>query len=352
MTTLTPDFDDAKLGRYLETHIDGFQGPLTSKKFAGGQSNPTFLLSAASGKYVLRRKPPGTLLASAHAVDREYRVMKALEGSAVPVATPHVLCEDPDVIGSMFYVMGFAEGRIFWDPALPDVPKDNRQPIHMELVRILAALHDIDTCAVGLSDFGKSGDYFARQYARWEKQYRASVTSDIPAMDELASLLANNLPKDDGQVSLVHGDFRIDNVIFHPTKPDALALIDWELSTLGHPMADLSYFCMGLRLPDLGSVIGMAGKDRRALGVPQESELVAQYCALRGIEPPRDWNIYLAFAFFRLAAIAQGVYKRALDGNASNKKALASGAVVTPLAEMGLKAAHETSHFRGKHHGF
>jgi aminoglycoside phosphotransferase (APT) family kinase protein len=343
MQTLTPDFDDARLGRYLEAHMNGFQGPLTSRKFAGGQSNPTFLLSAASGKYVLRRKPPGALLASAHAIDREYRVMKALQGSAVPVATPHVLCEDPDVIGSVFYVMSFAEGRIFWDPALPDVPRDSRQPIQMELVRVMAALHDIDIDAVGLSDFGKSGDYFARQFARWDKQYRASVTGDIPAMDELASLLASNLPKDDGQVSLVHGDFRIDNFIFHPTEPVALALIDWELSTLGHPMADLSYFCMGLRLPDLGSVIGMAGKDRTALGVPQESELVAQYCALRRIEPPSDWNIYLAFAFFRLAAIAQGVYKRALSGNASNKKALAIGATVTPLAEMGLKAAHETS---------
>lgn len=345
MTTLTPDFDDGKLARYLEAHIDGFQGPLTSKKFAGGQSNPTFLLSAESGKYVLRRKPPGTLLASAHAVDREYRVMKALQSSAVPVATPHVLCEDPDVIGSMFYVMSFAEGRIFWDPALPDVSKDSRRPIHMELVRVMAALHDIDIDAVRLSDFGKSGDYFARQFARWEKQYGASVTSDIPEMDELASLLASNLPKDDGQVSLVHGDFRVDNFIFHPTETDALALIDWELSTLGHPMADLSYFCMGLRLPDLGSVIGMAGKDRAALGVPEEAELVAQYCALRGIERPRDWNIYMAFAFFRLAAIAQGVYKRALDGNASNKKALAIGASVSPLAEMGLEAAREASAF-------
>jgi aminoglycoside phosphotransferase (APT) family kinase protein len=345
MQTLTPDFDDAKLGRYLEAHVDGFQGPLTSKKFSGGQSNPTFLLSAASGKYVLRRKPPGILLASAHAVDREYRVMKALQGSAVPVATPHVLCKDPDVIGSMFYVMGFADGRIFWDLALPDLPQDGRKPIHMELVRIMAALHDIDVDAVGLSDFGKRGDYFARKFARWEKQYRASVTDDIAAMDELASLLAGNLPADDGQVSLVHGDFRIDNVIFHPTGPDALALIDCELSTLGHPMADLSYFCMGLRLPDLGSVIGMAGKDLRALGVPQETELVAQYCALRGIAPPGDWNIYLAFAFFRLAAIAQGVYKRAIDGNASIKKALAIGATVTPLAEMGLKAAHGTSPF-------
>ena len=338
-------FDLARLAAYLETNLDGFHGLHTATKFSGGQSNPTFLLTADSGRYVLRRKPPGKLLPSAHAVDREYRVMRALYGSEVPVARPYLLCEDDAVIGSMFYVMSFEEGRIFWDPALPELDKDQRAPVHDEIIRVLAALHDLNPDAVGLGDFGKAGNYFARQFARWEKQYRASETETIPAMEQTIAWLAANLPEDDGQVGLVHGDYRIDNFIFHATEPRALAVLDWELSTLGHPMADLAYYCMGLRLPDLTSVKGLAGQDRGPLGIPSEADMVRRYCGLRGIDLPEHWNFYLAFSFFRMSAILQGVYKRALDGTASNTRALELGKAVTPLSQMALDAIREPRPF-------
>jgi aminoglycoside phosphotransferase (APT) family kinase protein len=338
-------FDQARLSSYLENNIEGFRRLRTASKFSGGQSNPTFLLTADSGKYVLRRKPPGKLLPSAHAVDREYRVLLALYGSDVPVARPYLLCEDEDVIGSMFYVMSYEEGRIFWDPALPEQEEGLRRSVHDEIIRVLAALHELRPDDIGLGDFGKPGNYFARQFERWEKQYRASETETIEPMEEAIAWLAANMPEDDGQVGLVHGDYRIDNFIFHPTKPQALTVLDWELSTLGHPMADLAYYCMGLRLPDLTSIKGLASKNRALLGIPDEAEMIRRYCIRRGIDMPSRWNFYLAFSFFRLSAILQGVYKRALDGTASNPQALELGKAVTPLAKMALDAIREPKTF-------
>jgi len=325
------------VGPYLEEHIDGFKGLQRAKKFEGGQSNPTFLLGADSGQYVLRRQPPGELLKSAHAVDREYRVINALRNSDVPVARADHLCEDRDVIGSMFYVMSYEKGRIFWDPGLPDLDNPQRTAIFDEMSRILAALHDVDIDAVGLSDFGRPGNYFERQFGRWTKQYKASETETILAMDRLMQWLSDNMPDDDGQVSLIHGDYRLDNIIFHPTDSNALALLDWELSTLGHPYADLAYQCMQLRVGRDAAIAGLGDMDRKAFGIPTEEEYVAQYCERRGISGIPNWTFYVAFSFFRLAAILQGVLKRAIDGNASSKKAFEYGALAPQLAEMAVR---------------
>jgi len=329
-------FDLDRLTHYLEAHIDGFQGPISVKKFAGGQSNPTYLLNAPSGQYVLRSKPPGELLQSAHAVDREYIVTQALKDTAMPVARPYCLCEDISIIGSMFYVMSYSAGRQFWNPTLPEVHQDERAPIYNEAIRVMAALHDVDSNAVGLSGYGKHGNYFERQLARWSKQYRAAETETIEPMEALLKWLPANLPQDNGQVSLIHGDYKFDNIIFHPDQPEAIALLDWELSTLGHPMADLAYFSMCLRLPPSGYIQGLKGLDRRALGVLDEQAIIARYCELRGIEKINNWTFYLVFSFFRLAAIAQGVLKRALDGNASNDAALQLGNQTGELAQMAV----------------
>ena len=333
--------DAVKLAAYLETAIDGFRGPLTVEKFTGGQSNPTFLLKAASGAFVLRRQPPGVLLKGAHAVDREYRVLVALKDTGVPVARAHHLCIDAGVIGSMFYVMSFEQGRIFWDPALPELPREQRAPIYSELIRVLATLHEVDVDAIKLGDYGRPGNYFERQVGMWTRQYRAAETATIAPMETLIAWLPANLPPDDGQLSLVHGDYRLDNLIFDSAAPRVLAVLDWELSTLGHPLADLAYFCMCLRLPSNGHISGLAGKDRAALGIPGELELVAQYCALRGIGPINDWHFYLAFSFFRLAAILQGVLKRAQDGNASSDKALQVGEMAGQLAQLAVELIEE-----------
>lgn len=332
--------DPLKLAAYLEIHIDGFRGPLSIEKFAGGQSNPTFLLKAASGSYVLRRQPPGALLKGAHAIDREYRVLVALKDSGVPVARAHHLCMDVGVIGSIFYVMSFEQGRIFWDPALPELPRAQRAPLYHELIQVLATLHDVDVNAVGLCDYGRPGNYFERQIGMWTRQYRAAETGTIAAMETLIAWLPANLPPDDGQLSLVHGDYRLDNLIFDASEsrvPQVLAVLDWELSTLGHPLADLAYFCMCLRLPANGHISGLAGQDRAALAIPTEAELVAQYCALRGLGPIADWHFYLAFSFFRLAAILQGVLKRAQDGNASSDQALQVGKMAGQLALLAVE---------------
>jgi aminoglycoside phosphotransferase (APT) family kinase protein len=323
------------LAPYLEASVVGFAGPLTAEKFKGGQSNPTFRIDAASGRYVLRRKPPGVLLQSAHAVDREFRVMRALHGSDVPVAKALHLCADERVIGSMFYVMEHIDGRIFWDPALPGHSPAERGAIFTEIVRVLAAIGAVDVAAVGLGDYGKPGNYFARQIARWTDQYRASETEPMPAMEALIAALPARCPPDDGRVALVHGDFRIDNLIFAPDEARVAAVVDWELSTLGHPLADLAYFCMALRLPPGPVISGLGGKDRAVLGIPSEDEIVAQYLALSGAEKPADWPFFLAFHFFRLAAIAQGVLKRALQGNASSDRANAAGASARKIAEAG-----------------
>ena len=330
------DLPDAVLAAYLETALAGFHGPLSSSKFKGGQSNPTYRLDAASGAYVLRRKPPGQLLASAHAVDREFRVLTALHGSAVPVARPLHLCRDESVIGSMFYVMEFVDGRIFWDPALPELGTAERAAYYDAIVSTLAALHAVDVDAVGLADYGKPGNYFARQIARWSEQYRASQTRAIPDMDALMDKLAARCPADDGVVALVHGDFRIDNLMFDPVEPRVRAVVDWELSTLGHPLADLGYFCMALRLPRNPALPGLGGMDRAALGIPDEAALLARYSALSGRPIPADWPFVLAFSFFRLAAIAQGVAKRAQQGNASSAQATQAGQMTAMLAEAGL----------------
>ena len=330
------DLPDAVLAAYLETALAGFHGPLSSSKFKGGQSNPTYRLDAASGVYVLRRKPPGQLLASAHAVDREFRVLTALHGSAVPVARPLHLCRDESVIGSMFYVMEFVDGRIFWDPALPELGPAERAAYYDAIVSTLAALHAVDVDAVGLADYGKPGNYFARQIARWSEQYRASQTRAIPDMDALMDKLAARCPADDGVVALVHGDFRIDNLMFDPLEPRVRAVVDWELSTLGHPLADLGYFCMALRLPRNPALPGLGGMDRAALGIPDEAALLARYSALSGRPIPADWPFVLAFSFFRLAAIAQGVAKRAQQGNASSAQATQAGQMTAMLAEAGL----------------
>jgi len=331
------DFDTDTLAHYLEQQVDGFEGPLTATKFAGGQSNPTFLVEVASGKYVLRRKPPGELLKSAHAVDREFKVMSALGDTEVPVAKAYHLCEDDSVIGSMFYLMEYIDGRVMWDPALPEKNNEERAAIYQEMNRVLAALHSVDIDRVGLSDYGKPGNYFERQVGRWSKQYRASETEAIPEMERLMAWLPANMPADDGRVALAHGDFRLDNMMFHPTEAKVLALVDWELSTLGHPFADLAYQCMQLRMPDDCVMPGLGGVDREALGIPSEEAYVAMYCERMGLNGIEHWNFYLAFSFFRFAAILQGVKKRALDGNASSEKALQMGALVKPLAEMAME---------------
>ena len=329
-------FDTEALSEYLEKEVEGFQGPLTAEKFADGQSNPTFLLKSKSGNYVLRRKPPGQLLQSAHAVDREYRVLKALQNSAVPVARALHLCDDDNIIGSMFYVMSFEGGSIHWDPSLPQFNSQQRNDLYREMIRVMAAIHSLDIEAADLADYGRPGNYFERQINRWSKQYKASETERIEDMETLMQWLADNMPADDGQVSLIHGDYRLDNIIFHEGQQSIRAVLDWELSTLGHPLADLAYLCMGLRLPKDGVTTGLGGADRVALGIPSEDEMIALYCQHRGIERIANWNFYMAFSFFRLAAIAQGVLKRALDGNASNENALRVGRGVALLAQLAI----------------
>lgn len=330
----TQDLDTSRLGNYLAAHIPGFSGPVTAEKFPGGQSNPTFKLTAGNSQYVLRRKPPGELLKSAHAVDREFRVISALQETEVPVPRTYVLCEDEDVIGSMFYVMEYLEGRILWDPCLPEAADNaERAAIFDSMNATMAALHNVDVDGVGLSDYGRPGNYFERQLSRWTKQYRASEMETIPAMERLLDYLPANMPADDGRVSLVHGDYRLDNLMFHPTEPRAIAVLDWELSTLGNPLADLANQCAVWGLPRDGSIMGMRGVDRAALGIPSDEEYVARYCERTGRDRIDNWNFYIIFSIFRLAAILQGVAKRAELGNASSPEARAKGAMVKPLAE-------------------
>ena len=332
--------DEALLASYLEANIEEFKGPLTASKFAGGQSNPTFKIDAASGPYVLRRQPPGKLLKSAHAVDREYRVLAALAETDVPVARVYHLCEDPEVIGSMFYIMEFCEGNVHWEAALEDISStQQRAKMYDEMSRVLAAIHSVDLDAVGLADYGRPGNYFQRQYDRWSAQYKASELTPIPEMDQVIEWLGNNIPEDDGKVSLVHGDYRLDNLMFSSDNERVIAVLDWELSTLGHPYADLAYQCMGMRLPSgngPGASSGLLGVDTQALGIPSEQDYIDSYCQRMGIDKLDNWNFYLAFSFFRLAAIAQGVAKRAADGNASSKAAGGIATMVQPIAANAL----------------
>ena len=337
--------DEALLASYLEANIEEFKGPLTASKFAGGQSNPTFKIDAASGSYVLRRQPPGKLLKSAHAVDREYRVLAALADTDVPVAKVYHLCEDSDVIGSMFYIMEFCEGNVHWESSLEDISSNQmRAKMYDEMSRVMAAIHSVDLDKVGLSDYGRPGNYFQRQYDRWSSQYKSSELKPIPEMDQVIEWLGKNIPEDDGRVSLVHGDYRLDNLMFSSDNERVIAVLDWELSTLGHPYADLAYQCMGMRLPSgngPGASSGLLGIDSDALGIPSEKDYIASYCQRMGIDKLDNWNFYLAFSFFRLAAIAQGVAKRAADGNASSKAAGGIATMVQPIAANALAIINE-----------
>jgi aminoglycoside phosphotransferase (APT) family kinase protein len=333
-----------RLQAWMAAHVDGFAGPLEIEQFRGGQSNPTYLLRTPRRAYVLRRKPPGHLLPSAHAVDREHRVLTALAGTAVPVARTHGLCEDDAVIGTAFYVMDFVQGRILWDSALPGLTPGERAAIFDELNRVIAALHTVDHAAVGLADYGKPGSYLERQVARWTKQYRAAETEPIEAMDRLIAWLPAHVPPGD-ETSIVHGDYRLDNAIFHPTEPRILAVIDWELSTLGHPLVDLAYHCMTWRLPP-GPFRGLLGQDLRALGIPGEAEYVAAYCRRTGRPPipARDWEYYLVFNMFRLVGILQGILARARQGNASSQEAIEMGSQARPLAERAWAHVESLTH--------
>jgi aminoglycoside phosphotransferase (APT) family kinase protein len=339
MTNTAQTLDLDAVGAYLSVHLPGFSGPLSARKFETGQSNPTFLLMTPERNYVLRRKPPGALLKSAHAVDREFRVQKALAGTNVPVAQMYLLCEDENVIGSMFYVMEHVDGRNFNEPTIPEVAPQDRAAVIDDMNRVLAELHMVDVDAVGLSDYGPPGNYFKRQVERWSKQYRASETETIPAMDELMRALVEQMPEDDGQRSLVHGDYRLDNMIFEKDGTRCMAVLDWELSTIGHPFADLASVIMQWQMPPGREGRGLAGVDRAALGLPTDAEFIARYCDRRGLPGIDNFGFYLSFCFFRMSAIIQGVLKRALDGNASNpERAIKIGKYVPVFAEHGLKA--------------
>ena len=331
-------FDVDKLSQYLESRVAGFVGPIELTKFTGGQSNPTFKVTAKSGLYVLRSQPQGKLLKSAHAVDREYQVLDALKNSDVAVAQVYHLCKDTRIIGAMFYLMEFCDGAVYWRASLPEIASNEiRSQIYDEMNKSLVALHRVDLDTIGLRDYGKAGNYFERQFARWTSQYRATELQAISAMDSLIGWLEKNLPADDGRVCLVHGDFRLDNIMFKKNKPEVMAILDWELSTLGHPFSDLAYQCMQLRMPQgMGTIDGLQGIDRASLGIPTEADYVASYCQRMGIDRIDNWSFYLAFSFFRLAAIVQGVAKRASQGNASNEHANKVGAFVAPLAQMAL----------------
>jgi len=327
-------FDEAALARYLRAHVEGFSGELSVEQFKGGQSNPTYKLTAGGRSYVLRRKPPGKLLASAHAVDREYRVITALAQTDVPVAKTYCLCEDESVIGTAFYVMEHIEGRIHWDPTLPGYTPEVRRAMFTEMNRVIAALHRVDYAAVGLADYGKPGNYFARQIGRWTKQYRASETERIDAMDRLIAWLPEHIPPGD-ETTIVHGDYRLDNMIFHPTEPRVLAVLDWELSTLGHPLADFAYHCMTWHIPG-GVFRGLGGNDLKALGIPEEPEYVRMYCERVGRDriDPDHWDFYMAYNLFRLAGILQGIMGRVKDGTAASAQAAQMGQAVRPLADL------------------
>ena len=333
-------FDEHRLGDYLSSHVESFRGPLVVSEFKGGQSNPTYLLDAQSGRYVLRRKPPGKLLKSAHAVDREFRVISALYAADFPVPRPYVLCDDDEVIGTAFYVMEYVDGRIFWELDLPGIDPDERAAIYDNVNDTIARLHSIDYHAAGLNDFGVPGNYFERQISRWSKQYRASETATVSAMNRLIDWLPENIPDDDS-ISIVHGDYRLDNMVLHPTEPRVIAVLDWELSTIGHPLADFTYHLMAWQMPEIGiGSTGLVGKQLAELGIPGEEDYIRRYCERTGRDigiPGR--NFYSAFNFFRLAAILQGIAGRVRDGTAASAHAAQAVKAVQPLAELGWQYA-------------
>ena len=325
------EIDRASLERYLIDHIDGFRGPLEIRQFEGGQSNPTYFLRTPNRDYVARKKPPGQLLPSAHAVDREYRVMKALAATGVPVPPALHLCVDSAVVGTPFFVMGCVEGRVFSQPHLPGAPAADRAAMYADMADVLARLHTVDVAAIGLSDYGKPGNYYARQIGRWGQQYVAAKTGEIASMERLMEWLPANIPPGD-DVAIVHGDYRVENLIFHPAEPRIVAIVDWELSTIGHPLADLAYNCLTYHLPQeaLGRVDAV---DQDRSGLPDEAEYVAAYCRRTGRAGIANWNFYLAFSMFRLASILQGVYARGLQGNAASAFALQRGAAARLIAD-------------------
>ena len=341
--------DIEALSAWLSTHLEGFQGPLRIEMFKGGQSNPTYKLITPAQSYVMRAKPGpvAKLLPSAHAIEREFAVMSGLYGTEVPVARMYCLCEDESVIGRAFYVMEFVQGRVMWDQALPGMDTQERGAIYDEMNRVISALHTVKFAERGLAAYGKPGNYFERQIGRWSKQYVASITQPIVEMDRLMEWLPAHIPagaRDESVVSIVHGDYRLDNLMFHPTEPRVLAVLDWELSTLGHPLADFSYHCMAWHIPP-GAFRGIGGLDVQSLGIPSEDEYIRRYCARTGLTTPdalkADWNFYLAYNMFRIAAILQGIAKRVEAGTASSAQAVSSGAGAKPLAQLAWSFAQK-----------
>ncbi|EJE50719.1 putative aminoglycoside phosphotransferase [Acidovorax sp. CF316] len=343
-------FDVAALTAWLTTHMQGFEGPMTVEMFKGGQSNPTYKLVTPKASYVMRAKPGpvAKLLPSAHAVEREFAVMSGLAGTDVPVPRMHVLCEDESVIGRAFYIMECMQGRVLWDQSLPGMTPAERGDIYNDMNRVIAALHTVKFAERGLASYGKPGNYFERQIGRWSKQYVASITQPIPEMDQLMEWLPAHMPasaRDESQVSIVHGDYRLDNLMFHPTEPRVIAVLDWELSTLGHPLADFSYHCMSWHIP-AGMGRGIAGQDIAALGIPDEDSYIRLYCERTGITTPEalraDWNFYMAYNMFRIAAILQGIAKRVEAGTASSAQAKASGDTARPMAQLAWSFAQRS----------
>ena len=343
----TQAFDEEALSNWLARHLAGFSGPLTVESFKGGQSNPTYKLITPTQTYVMRSKPGpvAKLLPSAHAIEREFAVMTGLSGSDVPVPQMLCLCEDESVIGRAFYIMSFMDGRIWWDQSLPGMTQSERAAIYNEMNRVLAALHSVDYAQAGLAGYGKSGNYFERQIGRWSKQYLASITQPIAEMDQLMAWLPAHIPamaRDPAMVSIVHGDYRLDNLVFHPSEPRVIAVLDWELSTLGHPLADFSYHCMAWHIPP-GAFRGIGGLDLAALGIPPEDQYIRQYCERTGIASPEqlatDWRFYMAYNLFRMAAILQGIAKRVESGTAASAQAVQAASGARPLAELAWQFA-------------
>lgn len=329
--------DAGRLSAWLGANVPGFRGPLAIDRFEGGQSNPTYLLSAPSGDYVLRRKPLGDVLPTAHAVDREFRVLKAVEGTGVPVPHVHAMCSDDSVIGSMFYVMDRVAGRVFWDPRLEDLPRGERAAIFDSMNETIARIHALDPMTIGLADYGRHGGYVERQVRRWSKQYRASETGPNPAMEALMGWLPEHMPAE-GETRLVHGDYRLDNLLIHPVEPRVVAVLDWELSTLGDPTADFAYHMMSWRLaPELFR--GLAGIDFAAAGIPDEETYLQSYLARTGRARPDNWEFHIVLSLFRIAAILQGIARRAIDGTASDPEAAAVGARAVPISQLAWRIA-------------
>ena len=325
-----------KLDNFLKSELPNFSGIKEIKQFKGGQSNPTYLIKTYTKSLVLRRKPPGDLLKSAHAVDREFEVIKSLKKAGFPVPMPYLLCKDESIIGTIFYIMEFIQGRIFWDPDMPESSKEERKAIYDDLNKNLAKLHNFNHESIGLKDFGVPGNYFSRQISRWTKQYRLSETKEISAMDNLISWLPKNIPEGDDS-SVVHGDYRLDNVIIHPTEPRIIGILDWELSTIGHPLGDFTYHLLTWQLPDVGiGSGGFLGKNLNDLGIPNQEDYIDQYCERTGrVKGIENRGFYFAYNFFRLAAILQGIAGRVRDGTASNKKAKKLIHAIEPLADIG-----------------